>query len=82
MGDWGDEFSNINPDDTYSCAVYAKKFDLLNTLGWKQLKDMKELQRELSELLRNPSTDKLRHQGGMGSSKTLCTCLTTSCPEW
>ena len=30
--------SNIIADDPYSCAVYAKKFDLLNTQGWKQLK--------------------------------------------
>ena len=29
--------SNIITDDPYSCAVYAKKFDLLNTQGWKQL---------------------------------------------
>ena len=30
--------SNIIADDPYSCAVYAKKLDLLNTPGWKQLK--------------------------------------------
>ena len=30
--------SNIIADDPYSCAVYAKKFDLLNKQGWKQLK--------------------------------------------
>ena len=30
--------SNIIADDPYSCVVYAKKFDLLNTQGWKQLK--------------------------------------------
>ena len=29
--------SNIIADDPYSCAVYAKKFDLLNTQGWNQL---------------------------------------------
>ena len=29
---------NIIADDPYSCAVYAKKFDLLITQGWKQLK--------------------------------------------
>ena len=30
--------SNIIADDPYSCAVYTKKFYLLNTQGWKQLK--------------------------------------------
>ena len=30
--------SNIIADDHYSCAVYAKKFDLLGTPGWKQLR--------------------------------------------
>ena len=29
---------NIIADVPYSCAIYAKKFDLLNTQGWKQLK--------------------------------------------
>ena len=33
-----ESLSNIIADDPYSCAVYAKKFDLLNTPGWKQLK--------------------------------------------
>ena len=28
--------SNIIADDPYSCAVYAKKFDLLNSQRWKQ----------------------------------------------
>ena len=27
--------TNIFADDPYSCAVYAKNFDLLNTQGWK-----------------------------------------------
>ena len=27
--------SNIIADDLYSCAVYVRKFDLLNTLGLK-----------------------------------------------
>ena len=30
--------SNIIADDPNSYPVYAKKFDLLNTQGWKQLK--------------------------------------------
>ena len=41
MGDWGDDLgalSNIIADDPYSCAACAKKFDLLNTQGWKQQK--------------------------------------------
>ena len=52
--------SNIIADDYYSCAVYAKKFDLLNTLGWNQLN---RHARAVSEPLRNPSTDKPRHPG-------------------
>ena len=43
MGEWGDDLgashaATFSADDPYSCAVYAKKFDLLNTQGWKQLK--------------------------------------------
>ena len=32
--------SNIIADDLFSCAVYAKKFNLLSTQkeGWKQIK--------------------------------------------
>ena len=30
--------SNIIADGPYSCVVYGKKFDLLSTQGWKQLK--------------------------------------------
>ena len=30
--------SNIIASDPYTCAVYAKKHDLLNTPGWKLLK--------------------------------------------
>ena len=33
-----ESLSNIFADDPYSCAVYANKFNLLNTQGWKQLK--------------------------------------------
>ena len=29
--------SNLIADDPYSCAVYAKKFDLFKAQGWKQL---------------------------------------------
>ena len=30
--------SNITASDPYTCAIYAKKHDLLNTPGWKLLK--------------------------------------------
>ena len=30
--------SNIIASDPYTCAIYAKKHDLLNTPGWKLLK--------------------------------------------
>ena len=58
---------------TYSCAVYAKKFDLLNTKDGNNLRGMPEQQKDSSELSRSPSTDKPRQQRGMGSSKRLCT---------
>ena len=32
-----DPISNVIADHPYSGAVYAKKFDVLNTQGWKQL---------------------------------------------
>ena len=52
----------IISDSPYSCAVYAKKFELLNMQGWKQLKrHARTAERDLSGLLRNPSTDKPRH---------------------
>ena len=42
MGNWGDltwePLSNIIASDPYSCAIYAKKHELLNTPGWKLLK--------------------------------------------
>ena len=44
MGNSGDDLgtpkplSNIIASNPYTCAVYAKKHDLLNTPGWKLLK--------------------------------------------
>ena len=40
MGNWGDDLplSNIIANDPYTCAIYAKKHDLLNSPGWKLLK--------------------------------------------
>ena len=51
-------------DDPVSCVVYVKKFDLPNTQGWKQQKDMPEQQGGSSELSRNQSTDKPKDQRG------------------
>ena len=44
--------SNIIADDPYSCAIYAKKFDLLNTQGWKQLKRHARTARRLNRTLK------------------------------
>ena len=54
---------NIIADDRYSCAAYAKKFDLLDTQGLKQLQRHARTAKRLSELLRNQSTDKTRYPG-------------------
>ena len=44
-------------DDPYSCAVYAKKYDLLNTQGWKQLNWHA---RTAKKLIRTPKKSKYR----------------------
>ena len=44
MAEWESEevtyehLTLISKDDPISCAVYAKKHDLLDTTGWKHLK--------------------------------------------
>ena len=52
----------ISKDDPITCAVYAKKHDLLDTTGWKHLKDMPRLPKDSSELSNNPGFAKLEHQ--------------------
>ena len=54
--------SNIIASDPYTCAVYAKKHDLLNTPGWKLLKRHARTAKDLSGLSRSQSTDKPKHQ--------------------
>ena len=44
--------TSIIADDPYSCTVYAKKFDLLNTQGWKQLKKYTRTGRRLIRTLK------------------------------
>ena len=39
--------SNIIASDPYTCAVYAKKHDLLNTPGWKLLERHARMARRL-----------------------------------
>ena len=56
---------NIIASDPYTCAVYAKKHDLLNTPGWKLLKDMQEQQEGSSEPSKSQNTDKPMHQENM-----------------
>ena len=60
MGNWGDDLgtlSNIIAIDPYTCAVYAKKHDLLNTSGWKLLK---RHARTARRLIRTLKTSKYR----------------------
>ena len=63
--------SNIIADDPYSCAVYANKFNLLNTEGCKETYQNSE------EIQVQTSQGSQEIQALMGSSKGLCTCLTT-----
>ena len=44
--------SNIIASDPYTCAVYAKKHDLLNTPGWKLLKRQARTARRLIRTLK------------------------------
>ena len=44
--------SNIIADDPFSCAVYAQKFSLLSTQGWKQLKRHARTARRLIRTLK------------------------------
>ena len=44
--------SNIFAGDLYSCAIYTKKLDLLNTQGWKQLKRHTRTARRLIRALK------------------------------
>ena len=64
--------SNIIADDPYSCAVYAEKFDLLNTQGWKQLKihprTTKRLIRALEKSKYRQAKASRRRYAWMGSS--------------
>ena len=54
--------SSIIASDPYTCAVYAKKHDLLNTPGWNNKKDMQEQQEGSSEPSKSQNTDKPKHQ--------------------
>ena len=66
--------SNIITSDPYTCAIYAKKHDLLNTPGWKLLKRHARTARRLIRTSRSQSTGKARHQENInmvGSSKRL-----------
>ena len=44
--------SNIIASDTYTCAIYTKKHDLLNTPGWKLLKRHARTARRLIRTLK------------------------------
>ena len=50
--------SNTIASDPYSCAVYAKEHNLLNTPRWKLLKNMQKQSEDLLGPSRNQSIDK------------------------
>ena len=52
----------ISKDDPITCAVYAKKHDLLDTTGWKHLKRYARLPKDSSELSSNPGSARSEHQ--------------------
>ena len=55
MGAWGatwELLSNIIASDPYTCAVYAKEHNLLNTPGWKLLKRHARTARRLIRTLK------------------------------
>ena len=52
----------ISKDDPITCAVYAKKHDLLDTTGSKHLKRYAKTSKNSSELSNNPGFAKLEHQ--------------------
>ena len=54
--------SKIIADDAYSCVVYAKKFNLLNKQGWKQLKWHARAARRLIITLKKSSAGMPRQQ--------------------
>ena len=61
--------TNIMTDDPYSCAVYAKIFDLLNTQRWKQLK---RYARTARRLIRTLKKSKFRQAKGSKRYKHGC----------
>ena len=69
--------SNIIADDLYSCVVYAKKFNLLNTRGWKQLKRHVRRARRLTRTLKESkyrqakATKRYSYKTWIGASKRL-----------
>ena len=52
----------ISKDDPITCAVYAKKHDLLDTTGWKHLKRYAKTSKDSSELPSNPGSARSEHQ--------------------
>ena len=52
----------ISKDDPITCAVYAKKHDLLDTTGWKHLKRYAKTYNDSSELSSNPGSVRSEHQ--------------------
>ena len=66
-----DPLSNIIESDPYTCAVYAKKHDLLNSPGWKLLKRHTGTARRLLEPSKSQNTDKPRHQENISKNGKL-----------
>ena len=50
----------IAADDPVSCAIYAKKNDLLDTEGWKRFKGIVKRQKKLNRLLNQAKLQSFR----------------------
>ena len=66
--------TNIIADDPYSCAVYSKKFDLLNT---QECQNSKKSHQNPQDVQVQTSQSIKEVQTWMESSKRLCSCPTT-----
>ena len=70
--------SNIIASDPYTCAVYAEEHNLLNTPGWKLLKNMQEQPEDLLGPSRNQSIDKPGSQENINMHYNLIYTMATA----
>ena len=57
-----EDLSLIAADDQVTCAIYAKKHDLLHLDGWKRLRNTAKKQKTLTRAINQNKSDKLEDQ--------------------